>query len=210
MESSQKIPQGVGFDPRLLSCEPYIVKIGGSLYSDTNLPDLLARLIDANPRILIVPGGGRFADEIRELTHRFAIGDESAHWLAISAMDLAARFLQSVEPRIRVIDSPPDWLGSADRAQPSVIAVGCLRNTQWGDELPVGWHVTSDSIAAYVAKWTGASRLLLCKSVGMQEPLRLEEAVAAGWVDPHFPVAAAGLHVDWLNARTGHPTTLLW
>ena len=58
-------------------------------------------------------------------------------------------------------------------------------------ELPAGWHVTSDSIAAAVAVSCGA-HLLLAKSVHPPCPAsRLIDLSEAGWVDQQFPVAAA-------------------
>jgi hypothetical protein len=74
---------------------------------------------------------------------------------------------------------------------PSWLAVG----TRLAD-LPVGWHVTSDSIAAAVAAACNAA-LWLAKS----EPPPagdLECLARAGWVDDYFPLAAAPLgRIEW-------------
>jgi len=41
-------------------------------------------VLRASPRpLLIVPGGGVFADTVRQLV----VNDDAAHWMAIAAMD---------------------------------------------------------------------------------------------------------------------------
>jgi len=72
----------------------------------------------------------------------------------------------------------------------------------------VGWEVTSDSIAAHVAAAYGGE-LLLVKSVPPPSlpasQNQLEALAAAGWVDSHFPSAAAGLAtISWAAPRTLH------
>jgi aspartokinase-like uncharacterized kinase len=56
-----------------------------------------------------------------------------------------------------------------------------------GQRLPVGWHVTSDSIAARVADVVGASELVLLKS-------KLPDGgESSEFVDEYFETAAANL-----------------
>jgi len=67
-----------------------IHKLGGSLL---DLPDLGARIArviesDSKSRPLIVVGGGRAADVIRDWDRIHRLGDERAHWLALRAMGL--------------------------------------------------------------------------------------------------------------------------
>lgn len=121
-----------------------VVKVGGSLY---DLPDFRERLTlflaSLNDEILIVPGGGAAADVIREWNLVHGLGEESSHWLAVRAMDLAGHFLRTLTDA-RVLDVEP-----------------FLRKH---DKLPHSWNVTSDSIAALVAQVTKASCLILLKS----------------------------------------------
>ncbi len=37
--------------------------------------------------LLIVPGGGPFADIVRDLDRRFGLSDDAAHWMETWAMD---------------------------------------------------------------------------------------------------------------------------
>jgi aspartokinase-like uncharacterized kinase len=76
----------------------------------------------------------------------------------------------------------------ADEGQP-----GCL---------PHHWDVTSDSVAARVARMVHARRLVLLKSVGIAEGTTRAETVREGKIDPCFAAAAGPeLEVEWVNFR---------
>jgi aspartokinase-like uncharacterized kinase len=82
--------------------------------------------------------------------------------------------------------APPESHGTAHTRNDR-----CLHGHR--DTLPIGWRVTSDSIAAAVAATVGAE-LILAKRVPPPGPASdLESLAAAGWVDEHFPTAARGL-----------------
>ena len=66
-----------------------------------------------------------------------------------------------------------------------------LRPSGQAARLPAGWHVTSDSIAALLAAETGRGLLLAKRAPPPEDGHDLERITAAGWVDAHFPVAAA-------------------
>ena len=77
-----------------------VVKVGGSLFE---LPDLGPRLSSwlqtvADPEILLVPGGGRLADEVRRLDRQHQLGEETSHWLALRALTVGAEFLARLLP----------------------------------------------------------------------------------------------------------------
>ena len=58
-----------------------VVKIGGSLIEHT--PSIIRTIRESGRSILIIPGGGFFADLVR---HR-NLSDTAAHFMAIAAMD---------------------------------------------------------------------------------------------------------------------------
>jgi hypothetical protein len=166
---------------------PAILKFGGSLLSRPNWPaelrDLLAILV--RPTTVVV-GGGRLVDALRELDATSPRPAALMHRLAIDCMGITARLVASAAglplAAVPTRDSQPvvldalGWLGSAGRA----------------DRLPVGWHVTSDSIAGSVAI-EHALDLLLAKSVPPPCPADIAGLAARGWVDGHFPLLAADL-----------------
>jgi aspartokinase-like uncharacterized kinase len=170
-----------------------VVKVGGSLYDHPRLgPGLRAYLDSLAPEsVLLVPGGGPFADAVRQLDAAHRLGEEAAHWLALRAMDLAGAFLEGLAlrpaSRLNVLDCLA--FATEDEARP--------------DSLPHSWAVTSDSIAARAAVVYRASRLVLLKSTDVPPGTPWAAAAAAGWVDPHFPrvVAANRLTVAAVNFR---------
>ena len=75
-----------------------VVKVGGGLLaSPGHLDAVLAELADAasTRRLLVIPGGGPFADAVREVDRRLTLSDDAAHWMAVLAMDQYAHLLVS-------------------------------------------------------------------------------------------------------------------
>jgi aspartokinase-like uncharacterized kinase len=127
---------------------PLVVKVGGSLYN--RIPDLVTVLL-ASPRpLLIVPGGGIFADTVR----KSGTDNDSAHWMAIAAMDQYGWFVASHGMKATALLQVPD--------EPIIFLPYCSMREH--DPLPHTWDVTSDSIAAWAADRLGLD-LLLLKSV---------------------------------------------
>ena len=75
-----------------------VVKVGGSLLHDH---DALSRTLSALERIaparalVIVPGGGPFADAVRAVDQRHTLSSDDAHWMAILGMEQFAIILAS-------------------------------------------------------------------------------------------------------------------
>ena len=142
-----------------------IVKVGGSLLDGRTLPPLLTALdeLAATHRLVLVPGGGTFADAVREACSLHDPGTSAAHWMAILAMDQHAHLLASLLSKARLATGPAE----IDRAlaEERLAVLAPFRWLEAADPLPHGWHVTSDSIAAWVAARLCAPRLLLLKAV---------------------------------------------
>ena len=163
-----------------------VVKLGGSLLARPGWDRDVARLLDDLPahRLLVV-GGGPIVDGLRAVDRAAPQPAALVHRLAIDCMGHTARLVAAA------LDAPlVDDVGRA--ASTAVLdAPRWLANDGRFARLPVGWHVTSDSIAAFVAA-THTAGLLLAKSVG--PPCDdVDQAAAAGWLDGHFPAACRGL-----------------
>jgi aspartokinase-like uncharacterized kinase len=172
-----------------------VVKVGGSLLSLPGWPDLVADLVhdrSSRRRVVVVVGGGAIVDGLRAIDGLAPQPADTTHFLAIDLLGTTARLVARAlalplvgEPGtapVAVLDVP-QWLGAAGRHA----------------RLPVGWHVTSDSIAALVATEAGAD-LLLAKRV--PPPSADADPLVAlahdGWVDGHFPTAAAQVaRITW-------------
>lgn len=187
-----------------------VVKLGGSLIADPVLPVLLQSLADLakTRRLVVVPGGGPFADAVREVCGAHDPGPSAAHWMAILAMDQHAQLLPGLLPEAVLASELREIHEIADSRRLAVLApFAWLRRA---DPLPHGWHVTSDSIAAWVAAQLGAPRLVLLKSVDgllLADGTLVPEADARtaaerGLVDEHFPSALSPDLECWiLNGR---------
>jgi aspartokinase-like uncharacterized kinase len=157
-----------------------VVKLGGGmLRHPESLAPALAAVGEAarRRRTVVVPGGGPFADAVRDADGRFGLSDDAAHWMAVLAMDQYAHLLAERLARGRVVDRRRA-VGAALAAS----AVPVLAPSRWlraADPLPHAWAVTSDSIAAWAAGALGARRLVLVKPPGAA-------AGAADAVDAYF------------------------
>lgn len=127
---------------------PLVVKVGGSLFDISQ--DLVPVFQSTGRPLLIVPGGGAFADSIRNLP----INNDSAHWMAICAMEQYGWYLHSFGLPITETLEIPDC--------PKILLPYKLLKVE--DPLPHSWDVTSDTIAAWVAANLNLD-LLLLKSV---------------------------------------------
>jgi aspartokinase-like uncharacterized kinase len=181
-----------------------VVKIGGGLLAHPAIwqrtLDTIARAARAGRRIVVVPGGGPFADTVRDLDARYGLSDETAHLMAILAMDQHALLIADRLTNGAVVETPESLPFAHDRGQIPVLTP--YRWLRTADPLPHSWDVTSDSIAAWIAGEIGAKRLVLVKPPGAAG------ASADDLVDPWFDRARPdGLDVvivpaDELDERT--------
>ena len=169
-----------------------VAKVGGSLYDWPGLgPALTAWLARQPDPVLIFPGGGEAADAVRSWDRVHELGEEHSHWLAIRSLSLGTHFLQRLIGSLPVVESP----------MPGILDPYPYFRTQAGP--PHTWSVTTDSLAAWVAIQSGASKLVLLKSIDIPVSLNWTEASDAGFVDRHFPtvLASANLPVESVNLR---------
>jgi aspartokinase-like uncharacterized kinase len=141
-----------------------VIKVGGALLS---LDDSLTRALDALERIsherslLVIPGGGPFADVVRVVDAQHSLSPDDAHWMAILGMDQYAILLASRLRNAELVRDRGEIALAYSRGKLPVLAPA-----QWlreADPLPHSWDVTSDIIAAWVAAEIGAPRLILIK-----------------------------------------------
>ncbi len=150
-----------------------VIKVGGALGREGDgalLRSFCAALVDVSGRhrVLVVPGGGSFADLVRAETERYGLSESAAHWMAVLGMDAYGQVLLDLlgphadgDPAGEAVLSPraagSAWLRSRI---PVLLPYRLVRRE---DPLPHGWEVTSDAIAAWVAVLTKAKRLVLVK-----------------------------------------------
>ncbi|HEX4600308.1 MAG TPA: hypothetical protein VH116_02850 [Gemmatimonadales bacterium] len=154
-----------------------VVKVGGGLLGKAGAFDLVIEALTAfrpGRRLVVVPGGGPFADAVRQMFRRVKIGEDAAHWMAVLGMDQYAHALAARAPGAVLVEQPEE-IGPALAAG----ALPVLAPYRWlkaADPLPHGWDITSDSIAAWVAGALGARRIVLIKPAAGKESALVDPA----------------------------------
>jgi probable H4MPT-linked C1 transfer pathway protein len=147
----------------------FVVKIGGGLLSNPrHLDPVLSAVCAAarTHRLLVIPGGGPFADTVRSLDRQLVLSDDAAHWMAVLAMDQYAHLIAARLNRAAFSETPREIARALDCGKVPVLAPSRWLRDE--DPLPHAWDVTSDSIAAWVAGRVGASQLVLVKPSGVR------------------------------------------
>ena len=164
-----------------------VVKVGGGLSAMPGALDAVAVALAESGRrhrLLVVPGGGPFADAVRAFERREPLSADAAHWMAILGMDQYAHVLAERITGAALVEEP----GALGTILPGA-GVAVLAPYRWlraADVLPHTWGATSDSVAAFVAGALDAARLVLVKPAS--------DSTAPELVDPCFAsVLPAGL-----------------
>lgn len=163
---------------------PWVIKLGGSLFGSDRLRFWLEALAEAG--VVIVPGGGPFADQVRIAQSRWQFDDRTAHVMAILAMAQYGSMLAGICPKLRLASGCGELSSAVASGGSAIWRPDPARLSE--TEVPASWDVTSDSLAAWLAGRLGAGRLLLVKSAALPGGgIPAEHCVAQGWVDPAFP-----------------------
>jgi aspartokinase-like uncharacterized kinase len=164
----------------------WVVKIGGSLSHDPALREWLTRLWElGGGRVVIVPGGGDFADAVRQYQREWRFDDLAAHNMCLLAMTQYAILMQGVLPEL-VLASNEERIRRALRdGQVAVWVPTDLMRT--APDSMTNWDTTSDSLAAWLSTTLNAERLMLVKSCDIEAHAPLDTLAASGIVDRRFP-----------------------
>jgi 5-(aminomethyl)-3-furanmethanol phosphate kinase len=162
-----------------------IVKLGGSHASGPHLKNWLAAIATEAGAIVIVPGGGPFADAVRSAQASMGYDDSAAHAMALMAMAQFGRALQSLNPALSMTASR----SAISRAlKDGKVPVWSPETMARAAALPETWALTSDSLAAWLAGVLGACSLVLVKHGRFEAAtVDVRDLVADGVVDPLFP-----------------------
>lgn len=165
---------------------PIVVKLGGSVVRSPELQSWLDAIAVSPRPVVVVPGGGALADEVRACQATLGFGDAAAHRMALLAMDQLAWAVAGLHRGFAV--------GDTEAALKRILADG--KTPVWAPftlvsnrrDIPETWAVTSDSLALWLAGQLGAERCYLIKSI----PRRSTQISAAqlcreGVVDAAFP-----------------------
>jgi aspartokinase-like uncharacterized kinase len=174
----------------------WVVKIGGSLLGSPELLRWLALFVQfSDGKVVIVPGGGLFADSVREAQQISNTSDAVAHQLALLAMDQFGLLLAGMNPELATASSELEiaergWQHRGIVWLPSKMVLA-------DDSIPKNWQVTSDSLSAWLANKLGAEQLILVKSKSLvsyqkEAPSKLQHLVDDELIDSQLMHYIAG------------------
>ncbi len=144
-----------------------VIKVGGSIAKEvTSLRDLCLELdrLAKYHRIVVMPGGGKFADTVREHDDAYRLSGKVSHKMAILAMDQYGLMLSSIVSNSRCIYDLRETSDHLDSGFLPIFLPSRFLSLKGGGLEP-SWDVTSDSIAAYVCRCMNVSMLILVKNV---------------------------------------------
>jgi aspartokinase-like uncharacterized kinase len=165
----------------------WVVKLGGSLIHSPALHGWLHAIADhGRGRIVVAPGGGPFADTVRAEQQRLRFPDPIAHRMALRAMDQYGLLLCGLKPGL-IPEHRVEHLSALLRDERVAVWLpsAALDHAQ---DIPAKWDVTSDTLAAWLARALGATHLLWVKACPLAKPTATAaELVAQRILDPAFP-----------------------
>ena len=161
-----------------------VIKFGGSLFHTPELKQWLELLASASEHeaVVIVPGGGPFAEQVRHAQRLHRFGDSSAHYMAILAMAQFGLLLADLAPRCQLLSYPP--------AQETPLANGLYiwlpdKALLHEPDLPHSWDISSDSIALWLSQQLNCDELVIIKRTTVVAS-RIEALISHGVLDKGF------------------------
>ena len=108
-----------------------VLKLGGSLLSSPALMQCLQLASQKGQgQLVIVPGGGVFADQVRLTQKKWQYDDKAAHYMAILAMQQMALLFQGLCADLVLVDMKYEWRIKAENL-----------NSKTGWTPYEGWHM---------------------------------------------------------------------
>ncbi len=143
----------------------WVLKLGGSWLKNHNLKNLLQNLIlSNNSDVVLVVGGGIFADAVRLSQKFLKFDDKFANYLAIKATENYAESINSLFPEIKLIKN----LNELRKKEGLKIWLPgkTLKNEK---TFIKNWSSTSDSIACWLSKKISAKGVIFVKSLNFEK-----------------------------------------
>ncbi len=148
----------------------WVVKLGGSLFPKNaiKLCEIIASLASSDTlysdksitskKILIVSGGGAFANKVRNYDDDMRFSNTASHNVAILCMDIIGTLLADKVEGLEAVYSLEKSESVADQGKIPVLLpsriIDCI------DPLEHSWRVSSDSISLYISNLLKAKLLI--------------------------------------------------
>jgi aspartokinase-like uncharacterized kinase len=179
-----------------------VVKLGGSLAESDALIKCLNSVEQNYPHgeVVIVPGGGAFADQVRLAQQHWQFDDQTAHRMAILAMQQMALLFKGLKSQFAIAGSLTDIHQQLNLQKIVIWSPDIIELDNAG--IQATWNITSDSLAAWLAEILSVRELILVKSAIIDSGLSLQELAERNIVDSAFCdfVARSSFKVSIVNA----------
>ncbi len=181
----------------------WVVKLGGSIAKSKRLLKWLSALAEYGAgRVVVVPGGGAFANQVRGAQKKWGFSEAHAHEMALLAVHQYGMMLCGLNSSIMVPAANEHEMDEGLRAGKIPVWLPYSMVVREA-ELPRNWDLTSDSLAAWLAGRLAAKHLILVKSaIPHAKSVSVSDMCQLGIVDPAFCkfTEAANYSIWWLHS----------
>ncbi|ADC70398.1 aspartate/glutamate/uridylate kinase [Methanocaldococcus sp. FS406-22] len=142
----------------------HLIKIGGSLTYDAKplLKALKNYAKENNKKIVIIPGGGEFANVVRKIDKTLNISNSLSHKLAIKCMDLIGEVYAEIG-NIKAYDTLFDLKREIEKEKIAILLPSkILLSTDIAEH---SWAITSDSLSLYIGKLLDVREVIIATDV---------------------------------------------
>jgi len=142
----------------------HLIKIGGSLTYEAEplLKALKNYAREKNKKIVIIPGGGDFADVVRKIDKTLNISNSLSHKLAIKCMDLIGEVYAEIGD-IKAYDTLFDLKREIEKEKIAILLPSkILLSTDIAEH---SWAITSDSLSLYIGKLLDVREVIIATDV---------------------------------------------
>jgi aspartokinase-like uncharacterized kinase len=162
-----------------------IVKLGGSLFLSPLLRGWLNRLcqLSQDEAIIIVPGGGPFANQVRLAQKQHHFDDQYAHHMALLAMSQYGLLLLGLCQQAQPFYYPKK---STESNKPGLSVWLPDKKLLKEGQLAQNWDVTSDSLSLWLAQKLKPNKLTLLKHLQNRQATSIRQLSGLGLLDTAF------------------------
>ena len=144
--------------------------------------------------LVIVPGGGPFADLVRDTDRQFKLDLTLAHQMAVLAMQQFGCLMASLCPELCLASSREQIRACWNDGKTAIWEPYSLLSQDC--ELEKTWDVTSDSLAAWLAGYLSVTKLVFVKSSPLTlSGIPVDQLQKYGCIDPVLPGLLAGTKI---------------
>jgi len=162
-----------------------VIKLGGSLVTSHKVIACLDKIEQhyQQHKVVIVPGGGQFADQVRLAQHTWYFSDKTAHHMAILAMQQMALLFNAIKPVFKLCPNLALLKNQSNAGiyiwSPDIFELDKAN-------IPASWDVSSDSLSAWLALCLDAKELIVVKSDKIPNVLDVPSLIKHQIVDASF------------------------